>query len=124
MLALCLWWPQSFVFILNGSPSMWAFAALCLGVIWAGPAVFVLLKPSFILFALWGVRRCQWWLALALFVVLSVPLGTLWVDWVTAILNTQGSAVASSLLETPLMMIPIIAWLARDRAGGSFRGSR
>jgi len=113
ILALCLWWPQSSVPIFNGSPVMWGFAALSLGVVWVGPAVFVLLKPSLFLFALWGVRRRRWWLFLALFGLLCLPFGAMWFDWVTVILNTQGSAVLSSMVQVPLMMFPIIAWLAR-----------
>jgi hypothetical protein len=112
VLALCLWWPPSYVPIFNGSPVMWGFAALALGIVWEGPAVFVLLKPSLFPFAFWGVRRRRWWLVLALFGVLCLPLGTMWADWATVIRNTQGSAVLSSLLQIPLMMLPIIAWFA------------
>jgi hypothetical protein len=111
VLALCLWWPQSFVPIFNGSPVMWAFAGLCLGVVWSGPAVFVLLKPSFLPLGFWGARRREWWLWLTFFGLLCLPFGNLWIDWVVVILNTQGSALPSSVAQIPLMLFPIIAWL-------------
>jgi hypothetical protein len=98
---------------------MWAFAALSLGTVWAGPAIFVLVKPSFFPFALWGVRRRQWWLFLLLFGLMCLPLGTMWADWATVILNTQGSAMVSSLVQIPLMMFPIIAWFARGGRGSA-----
>ncbi len=55
VLALCLWWPQSFVYVINGSPVMWASAALSLGVDLGGTCGARVAEPSFIPFALWGV---------------------------------------------------------------------
>jgi hypothetical protein len=114
VLALCAIWPPTVTKILTGNPDMWALAALSLGVLYAGPAVFVLLKPSLVPFALWGVRHRRWWVGLAVFVTLSVPFGALWIAWAIALLNSRGGGLLYSANEVPLLLIPVIAWFARS----------
>ena len=55
------------------------------------------------------------WLALAIFVVVSLPFGSLWFDWVHSILNSQGGGIAYSSLEIPMLAFPLIAWAGRER---------
>jgi hypothetical protein len=117
LLALCAIWPPTVTKILTGNPDMWALAALSLGVVFVGPAVFVLIKPSLAPFALWGSRRRRWWVFLGVFVVLSIPFGALWIDWLTALVNSRGGGLLYSINEVPMLLIPVIAWVARSDAG-------
>lgn len=115
MLAACAAWPTTPLKILTGNPVIWAVAALALGVLYAWPSVLVLIKPSLFPFALFGARRRSWWLALAIFVGVSLPFGSLWIDWVHSVLNSQGGGIAYSSLEIPMLAFPLIAWLGRER---------
>ena len=93
-----------------GQPTIWLPAALSWGLIRGGWAVFVLIKPSLFPFALAGVTRRGWWLALAAFAVLSIPFGVMWLDWFRAISYTSGG-VLYSLGQAALLCIPVIGWL-------------
>ena len=112
-LALCVAWPWTVVMIAVGNPIMWAVAAMSLGVVYVGPAVFVLLKPSLFPFALWGMRHRRWWLHLAAFGVLCVPFGAMWLDWLHAVRNAENTGLLYSILQVPMLAIPILAWVAR-----------
>jgi hypothetical protein len=114
LLAVCGVWPPTVTKILTGNPDMWALAALSLGVVFVGPAVFVLIKPSLAPFALWGSRRGRWWAFLGVFVALSIPFGALWSDWLTALVNSRGGGLLYSINEIPMLLIPLVAWFARS----------
>ena len=116
LLALCAAWPPTLVKIVTGNPVIWAVAAMALGVVYAWPSVLVLIKPSLFPFALFGIRRKAWWLALGVFVLVSLPFGSLWIDWIHSVLNSQGGGLAYSSLEIPMLAFPIIAWLGRTRS--------
>ena len=81
LVALCLMWPRTPAMIVTGNTDMWvtAFVALGLQLGWPGP--FVLIKPSLAPLALAGFPRRAWWLGVGAVVVLAVPFGLLWVDW-------------------------------------------
>jgi hypothetical protein len=96
----------------RGNPVIWVAAALAVGCVITGPAVLVLLKPSLFPFALMGANRRRWWIALGLFTIASLPFGTLWADWVRAILNSNGS-LTYSIRDALLLAIPLVAWAAR-----------
>ncbi len=113
-LALCVAWPPTIVKLATGNPVMWSMAAVALGLITVGPAVFALIKPSLFPFALWGVRRRRWWMFLAGFMVLSLPFGVLWSQWLTSLANSQGGGPFYSIQEVPMVGIAVIAWLGRD----------
>lgn len=113
VMALCASMPVVVAKIAVGSPTIWCLAAMAVGVVYAGPAVFVLLKPSFLPFALWGIRHRRWWLYLAVFAGLSLPFGAMWLDWFTAIRNATNASPLYSLGEAPLLLVPVVAWLAR-----------
>ncbi len=115
LMALCLAWLPALLRIVSGNPVIWAMAALALGTLHAWPSAFIVLKPSLGPFALFGIRRRSWWIALGALVVLSIPFTTLWLDWV-AVIRHSGLGFAYSIHEVPLMLIPLIAWVARDRA--------
>jgi hypothetical protein len=117
LLVACAVWPTTPLKVLTGNPVIWAVAALALGVVYAWPSVLVLIKPSLFPFALFGARRRRWWLALGIFVAVSLPFGSLWIDWFHSMLNSQGGGIAYSSLEIPMLAFPIIAWLGRRRWG-------
>jgi hypothetical protein len=94
-------------------------AAMALAVVGGSrlAAPFVLIKPSLAPFALFGVNRRSWWLGLGLLILLSLPFGALWADWVASVLNSRGGGVLYSALEIPMLLLPLIAWLGRTRGG-------
>lgn len=114
-LAVCAAWPTAPLKILTGNPVIWAVAAMALGVLYAWPSVLVLIKPSLFPFALFGARTRRWWVGLAALLAISLPFGSLWIDWVRSILNAQGGGIAYSSLEIPMLAFPVVAWLGRSR---------
>ncbi len=125
LILACLSVPITLAIYFWGNPSIWMAAFLALGTRWGWPSVFVLLKPQLFPFALVGIRRRSWWVALAVFALVSVAFLPMWFDWVTVLLNARGPNASPlyGLSSVPLMMIPLIArWSTRrtptpERAG-------
>lgn len=107
-LALCCFWPPFVARIVAGNPVMWAMAAVALGFLVRWAFVGVLIKPSLFPFALLGARDRTWWIALAVVVLLSVPFGAMWLDWITAVTNSSGGLLYS-LQDVPILLLPVIA---------------
>jgi hypothetical protein len=126
LIALCLTNPTTLLKIWTGNPVIWSMAALALAVVGSSRAAapFVLLKPSLAPFALFGVRRRSWWIGAAVFALLCVPFGTLWVDWLGTLGNSRGGGVLYSSLEAPMLLVPVVAWLGRTRGGGGVAGAK
>jgi hypothetical protein len=120
LIALCLTNPTTLLKIWTGNPVIWSMAAMAIAVL-AGSsrfaAPFVLLKPSLAPFALFGLNRRAWWIGLAAFLLLCLPFGALWADWVGSVLNSRGGGLLYSTLEIPMLLLPLVAWLGRTRAG-------
>ena len=114
---IALWaaWPPTLVMVMHGNPVIWALAAAAVGSVIAGPAVLVLIKPTLAPFALIGANRRRWWFALGGLMAVSLPFGPMWVDWIRAVLNGDGS-LAYSIQEIPVLSLPLIA-LAGRRSG-------
>ena len=91
ILAAILLLPRTWIALTYGNPSMWALAALTAGLAWAWPLAFVAVKPALAPFALLGLRRRAFWLGAAAFAVLSLPFGTMWFDYFTALTNLRNS---------------------------------
>jgi hypothetical protein len=119
LLALCATNPTVLLKVWTGNPVVWVMAALALAAAlpWRTTAPFVLLKPSLAPFALFGVHRRSWWLGAAALVVLSLPFGAAWADWVATLVNSRGGGVLYSSLEIPFLLLPLVAWLGRTRGG-------
>jgi len=115
LIALCVAWPTTLLKTWTGNPVIWAMAAMALAAVYRWPAVFALLKPSLAPFALFGVNRRSWWLALGAFVLLCLPFGALWGDWLASVLNSRGGGPLYSALEVPMLLLPLVAWAARTR---------
>jgi hypothetical protein len=118
LMAFCLAWPTTIGLTVHGNPVIWVVAFLSVGCVTAGPAALVLLKPSLFPFALVGTRSGRWWIALGALATLSVPFGAMWLDWIRALLNSDGSLVYS-LPEYPMVTLPLVAWVARTRVASS-----
>jgi hypothetical protein len=115
LLALCVAWPTTSVKLFTGNPVMWAMMAMALGVLYRWPSVFVAFKASLFPFALFGIWHRSWWKAAGVFVLLSLPFGTLWLDWLRSLLNSTGGGLAYSVMEVPMLLFPLIAWTGRTR---------
>ncbi len=120
LIALCLAWPTTPLKVWTGNPVIWSVAAMSVAIVWRGGAPFALLKPSLFPFALFGIRQRAWWIGLAILVAVSVPFGSMWFDWVTAVANSRGGGLLYSALEAPMLALPLVAWAGRRRAS---RGS-
>jgi hypothetical protein len=108
-IALCCFWPPFVARIVAGNPVMWAMAAVAIGFAVRWAFVGVLIKPSLFPFALLGVRDRSWWIALAILVLVSLPFGALWIDWITAVTNSTGGGLLYSLQDVPILLLPVIA---------------
>ncbi len=115
LIAFCAAWPTTALKTWTGNPVLWIAAALAIATLWRGAAVLVLLKPSLLPFALFGIRQRSWWVALVVLVVVSIPFGSLWVDWLTALSNSRGGGWLYSALEIPFLALPLVAWAGRTR---------
>ena len=114
LLAIIALWPRTPALFLYGNPGMWMVAFICLALwrAWAGPLI--LLKPSLAPFALLGFGRRSWFMALAVVIALSIPFASLWLDYVTVLQNSR-VPLTYSLLDLPLTLAPLIAFLGRRR---------
>jgi hypothetical protein len=115
LLALGAALPFNLDVVVRGNPVIWIAAALALGCVVTGPAVLVLLKPSLFPFALMGANRRRWWIALGLLALASLPFAFLWIDWIHALLNSDGSLLYS-VREVQVLVVPLVAWAARAGA--------
>ncbi len=114
LMALCLCWPRSAGAIVVGNTDIWVMAFLAAGA-WLGwPLALLVVKPTFAPLAIIGIRRRSAWLAGAAVAALSLVALQLWIDWLTVIRNA-GLSPGYSLLNLPLVLIPVIAYLARTR---------
>lgn len=120
LIALCATNPTVLLKIWTGNPVIWSMAALALACVlpWRTTAPFVLLKPSLAPFAVFGIRRRSWWVGAATLVLLSLPFGPAWADWLTTLVNSRGGGLLYSSLEAPFLLLPLVAWLGRARASG------
>jgi hypothetical protein len=112
LLALGVMWHRTLVDTIQGNTDLWAAGGIAAAFLWGWPAVLMTLKPTFGLFALIGIRRRSWWLAAAVFAVLNVPLIPLWFDYLAVVRNADIDPLYG-LSSTPILFIPVVAWLAR-----------
>lgn len=118
LLALCIVWPTTLLKTWTGNPVVWSMAAMALGALYYWPSVFVLLKPSLAPFALFGANRRSWWFALGVFLLMCLPFGSLWIDWVTSVVTSRGGGPLYSSLEAPMLLLPLVARVGRTRRTG------
>lgn len=114
VMALFLALPNTLSAIIAGNTTMWLVAFVAAGLRWHWPAVLVTLKPSLAPFALIGIRHRSWWSGAALVSVLSLGMLPLWVDYVSVV-RYAGHDPLFSLGSVPALLIPVVAWWARNR---------
>ena len=122
-LLLCLANPLTPELVWVGNPDIWLVAALAAAVRWNGLwAAFVFFKPSVFEFSLVGIRSRWWWVVAAGFATASLVMLPATIDWIHVLLNSRGAAMRSgfgySLLDMPLLAMPLIAWYGRSRGPG------
>lgn len=115
-IAACLFFPITGVKLWHGNPGIWFMAAVAGGLRFGWPSAMVLLKPTLLPFALIGVHRRRWWLAVAGLALASLPFLPLWPDYLAAMLHARSDlGLLYSLNEVPLLAIPVLAWLGARR---------
>jgi hypothetical protein len=118
VLAFLLVFPMTLWEIATGNPVLWFTMLFALGTRYGWPSALIVLKPTLAPFALLGMRRRSWWLALACLAAVSLLFLSTWPDYIRATLNlTADLGLLYSLNQFPMMMIPVIAWLGRGSAG-------
>ena len=97
--------------------SMWVAAVVAASLVWAVPAVFILLKPSLAPFVVFGIDRRSWWRGLAVLGIASLAMLPMWPDWITAITNIRGDDWTHNGFDVAFILIPILAFMgSSDRS--------
>jgi hypothetical protein len=117
VITLLLALPKAHIAVIVGNTDLWVLAAIAAGLRFGWPALLVVIKPSLFPFVLSGVRHRSWWLGLPVLVLLAIPFGSLWVDWLHVVVNAPGG-VAYSLPNVPWLLVPVVAWVARRTPDG------
>jgi hypothetical protein len=115
LIAFGLTFPLTLVYAGYANPTIWIAAFVALGLRYAWPGAFVLLKPSLIPFALIGIRTRGWWLCAFGLGLASLPFLAETLIYPRVILDTQGGGIFYSMLGVPFMLVPLVAWLGRRR---------
>lgn len=115
LIALCLLWPRTQGSFIVGNSDLWSAAFVAAGVLWAWPSVLGLFKPAFAPFALIGIRHGSWWIGLAVAAVTALLFAGYWPQYFVAATNWD-LPLSRSIANTPLLLIPVLAWLGRTGA--------
>lgn len=113
VMAFCLVFPVTLVYIAYANPTIWVAAFVALGLRYAWPGVLVLLKPSLAPFALIGIRSRWWWIGLLGLGLASLPFLAPTLDYPRIVLDSRGSSLLYSGTSVPILGLPIVAWLGR-----------
>ena len=109
-----------------GTPVIWLTPAVAWGLHLGWPAVAVMIKPTLAPFALVGLTRPRALVAGVIgFAVLGLPFTAMWLDWLTAIRNSDlGPFYAYT--QNLLLVVPVVTWLGRDgrRPSANWPGRR
>jgi hypothetical protein len=120
LIAFCLAWPVTIAKFIFGNPVIWGAAAVAFGTLARWPSAFVVIKPTVIPFALIGIRDRRWWITIVVLALLSLPFLELTILYPQVLLDAQTNPIDGrggplySLQEYPLLLIPVLAWAARD----------
>jgi hypothetical protein len=114
LMAACVFWPRSLGSLVAGNSDLLSAGFVAGGLIWGWPGVLGVFKPSFGPFALTGIRRRSWWVGLGLVALVSLPflLGGAWSQYLIAVSHWD-LPWDRSILNVPLLLIPVLAWLGR-----------
>ena len=104
--------PPHHISIIVGNSDMWVLGGVALGLRFGFPALVVVVKPSLFPFLLAGARHRSFWLGIPVVILLCLPFGSLWIDWMHVILNAPASLFYSVGAVT-LMLVPVVAYVGR-----------
>jgi hypothetical protein len=113
LLALAVSSPRFHGVLIVGNSDLWVWAAVALGLRHGWPALLVAVKPSLAFLALAGIGHRAWWYGIPVAVLVCVPFGALWVDWIRVVLNSPGD-LTYSLANLPWLLAPVAAYTARS----------
>jgi hypothetical protein len=115
VIAFCLWWPPTAVKIATGNPVLWMMMFVALGTRFRWPsALGLVIKPSLAPLAVIDLRDPRWWLAGA---AGMLPFVWLVPSYLAVLQNFRPTyGLAYSVGEVPILLIPIVAWLAREHS--------
>ncbi len=116
-IAICLAFPTTLAMVYLGNPGLWFVAATALATRFGWPGALILLKPTLAPFALLGIWRRSWWIALAGIAIAALVFLPMWPQYVAAMGNFRPpvSPWFYSISQVPTMYIPVLAWLGRTR---------
>jgi hypothetical protein len=105
LLAALLVYPRTWIALLYGNPSLWAFAALS-----AGLGLIGAIKPTLLPFALVGFRSVRWRRFAFLAVVLALIFLPMWPDYITALRNARAPWIGDAGLvgEWPIAAVLVV----------------
>jgi hypothetical protein len=114
-MALCMLWPRTAGILIAGNTDMWVAAAIAVALAASLPtAVLLILKPSYLPFALIGIPWRSWWVVGVVVAVVAAAFAGLWFDYLTVLRGVTLEPLYS-LYNAPFVLIPVIAWVARTR---------
>lgn len=119
VMLVMLAFPRAVGAYLFGNTDMWMAAAVAAGLVWGWPALTLTMKPSFAPLALIGMRRGSWWIAAVLGGVSVLAMLPLWADYLVSLRNARGLDTGYSLGSLPLVLAPIVAWVARAQTAAA-----
>jgi hypothetical protein len=122
VMAACLLWPRTGGILIAGNTDMWVAAAMGVTLAWSVPAsVLLVMKPSYLPLAIIGITWRSWWVAVVVVGAVCLLFAGLWLDYLTVL---RGAPLDPwySLLNSPYVAIPVVAWLGRTRSGPERQG--
>ena len=111
---LLLMWPRAESAFIYGNTDMWMAAGIAAGLRWGWPALLLVLKPIFLPLAALGANRVSWWVGAGMIVLVSLAMLPLWSQYIVAMRSLR-IGLDYSLGSLPLLLVPVTAWLGRDR---------
>lgn len=126
IMALQLNWPRLGGAVIVGNTDLWVAFFIAAGLRFGWPVLLLVVKPSIAPFAIVDfvallradavpVRR---WreiaAAAAILVLVAVPFGRLWLDWLAVVRHSPADPLYS-IAAVPWLTIPVVAWMGRRR---------
>ena len=112
LIAFCLLWPRTLGSLIVGNSDIWSACFVAAGLVWAWPTVLGFFKPAFAPFFIIGIRHRSYWMAVGVSAVVALFFLPYWPQYVTAATHWDLS-IDRSLLNVPMLLIPVIAWLGK-----------
>jgi hypothetical protein len=113
-IALCVLWPRTIGSVVVGNSDVLSAGFVAGGILWGWPGALGVFKPSFGPFAFAGARQRSWWIGLLVVALASLPfvVSGAWGQYLT-VARTWDLPWDRAVLNTPLLLIPVIAWVGR-----------